>query len=489
MAELISPSSAAAVDGTNAKIQSNPYRLRTYQALTIVGFCDFLVIAVVGAIGIVFVTHVYPQITPVQYATLWLIISISSLLCFVGSGCYRTLPSDFRAQLPTLFIGFSLPILLVTFVLFSLKVGEAYSRGWIIGWWATGLIALAVDRLAAERVRSDLVNRGHLTEKYAIFGADESARAMIERLKRHRGIEIVSIFDDRRTRVPPEIAGIPVGGGIAELAHAAQDSAIDRVIITLPTTAGERIRDLAKTLYPLPLQIDVGVDALHGKINFRRGSLVAGSLLLELYDRPLGDWRYVVKACEDKLIAAVVLLLISPLLAAIALAIKIDSPGPVLFRQKRYGFTGKIFEVLKFRTMYVDKADPLGEQLTQRNDPRVTRIGHYLRRTSLDELPQIFNVLRNEMSLVGPRPHPLSAKAANIRYQDAIDHYALRHRVKPGMTGWAQVNGWRGETETLVQLQKRVEYDLFYIEHWSLWLDLQILARTACCFFRTKNTF
>jgi len=489
MAELISPSTARAVNGPKAKNPSSGHRIRSYQALTMVCFVDFIVVALVGAIGIFFVTHLYSHIITAQYATLWSIISISSLLFFIGSGCYRTLPSDFRNQLPALFIGFSLPILLVTFVLFSLKVGEAYSRGWIIGWWAMGLVALTIDRLAAERVRDDLVSRGHLSEKYAIFGADERARAMIERLKRHRGVEIVSIFDDRRTRVPSEIAGIPVAGGIAELATAAQDSAIDRVIITLPITAGERIRDLVKTLYPLPLQIDVGVDATEGKINFRRGSRVADSLLLELYDRPLADWRWVAKACEDKLLSALVLLAISPLLLVIALAIKLDSPGPVLFRQKRHGFTGKVFEVLKFRTMYAAKADPLGEQLTQRNDPRVTRLGHYLRRTSLDELPQIINVLRGDMSLVGPRPHPLSAKAANIRYQDAIDHYALRHRVKPGMTGWAQVNGWRGETETLVQLQKRVEYDLFYIEHWSLWLDLEILARTASCFFRTKNTF
>lgn len=472
-----------------ASKRTRSYRVKTYHVLAAVCCLDFLVVATVGAVGFLLVARVYPHIEAAQYATLWAIISISSLLFFVASGCYRTIPSDFRNQLATLFVAFSLPILLVTFLLFSLKVSAAYSRGWIIGWWAAGLIALTFERLLVERLKSELITRGYLTERYAIFGAVERALPMIERLKRHQGVEIVRIFDDRRTRVPREVAGVPVGGGIDELAATAQDWGIDRVIITLPITAGQRIRHLAKTLYPLPLEIDVGVDAIRGAISFRRGSWVAGSLLLELYDRPLADWRLALKGCEDKLLAPIILAGILPWLGLIALAIKLDNPGPVLFRQKRYGFTGKIFEVFKFRTMYADKADPLGEQLTLRNDPRITRVGRFLRRTSLDELPQIFNVLRGEMSLVGPRPHPLSAKAANVRYHEAMDHYALRHRVKPGITGWAQVNGWRGETETLVQLQKRVEHDLFYIEHWSLWLDLQILARTVGCLFRSTNAF
>lgn len=485
MVDVVSPLPAA----TNPAKRTRRRRVKTYQVLAAVCLIDFFVVAAVGAVGFLLVWRVYPDIETAQYATLWAIISISASLFFLASGCYRTLPSDFRSQLATLLVAFSLPILLVTFLLFSLKVSAAYSRGWIIGWWAAGLIALTFERLVIERLKSELIARGYLSERYAIFGAAEGARPMIERLKRHQGVEIVRIFDDRRTRVPREVAGVPVGGGIDELAAAAQDCGIDRVIITLPITAGRRIRHLAKTLYPLPLEIDVGVDAIRGDISFRRGSWVAGSLLLELYDRPLADWRQVLKACEDKLLALIIMIAILPWLALIAVAIKFDSRGPVLFRQKRYGFTGKIFEVFKFRTMYADKADPLGEQLTLRNDPRITRVGRLLRRTSLDELPQIFNVLRGEMSLVGPRPHPLSAKAANVRYHEAIDHYALRHRVKPGMTGWAQVNGWRGETETLVQLQKRVEHDLFYIEHWSLWLDLQILARTVGCFFPTKNAF
>jgi exopolysaccharide biosynthesis polyprenyl glycosylphosphotransferase len=174
---------------------------------------------------------------------------------------------------------------------------------------------------------------------------------------------------------------------------------------------------------------------------------------------------------------------------AIALAIKLDSPGPVFFRQKRYGFNNQLIEVLKFRTMYHSARDEKAERLTSRNDPRVTRLGAFLRRTSLDELPQFLNVLRGDMSIVGPRPHALAAKAGGLLYQEAVREYAARHRVKPGITGWAQINGWRGETETLEQIKKRVEHDLAYIENWSLLLDLKIIFRTVFTGFTGQRAY
>lgn len=173
----------------------------------------------------------------------------------------------------------------------------------------------------------------------------------------------------------------------------------------------------------------------------------------------------------------------------IALAIKLDSPGPVLFRQKRYGRNNKLIGVLKFRSMYHHARDPNGTQLTTRNDPRVTRVGAFLRRTSLDELPQFFNVIRGEMSVVGPRPHALLCKAGGVLYQDAVENYDWRHRIKPGITGWAQVNGWRGETETVDQIRKRVEHDIYYIENWSLLLDVKIIFKTIFGGFTGRNAF
>jgi exopolysaccharide biosynthesis polyprenyl glycosylphosphotransferase len=194
-----------------------------------------------------------------------------------------------------------------------------------------------------------------------------------------------------------------------------------------------------------------------------------------------------VKRIEDVVIAAFGLLVTLPLMLVIALLIKLDSRGPVLFKQKRLGANNLPFDLLKFRSMYVEQTDPLGRQLTRAGDPRVTRVGRFLRMTSLDELPQLINVLRGEMSLVGPRPHALAASAAGIAYAHAISDYPIRHRVKPGITGWAQVNGWRGETTTLEQIRRRVEHDLYYVENWSLSFDLVILGRTVFAILSRAN--
>ena len=181
-----------------------------------------------------------------------------------------------------------------------------------------------------------------------------------------------------------------------------------------------------------------------------------------------------------------ILVLILPLLVAIATAIKLDSRGPVVFRQKRYGFNNEVFDVYKFRSMYFNRPPEQGVPQAKRNDPRVTRVGKFLRATSLDELPQVFNVLQGVMSLVGPRPH---AVAHNEEYAETITGYFARHRVKPGITGWAQVNGWRGETDTHVKMENRVRHDIEYIENWSLFLDLKILFMTAFVVFVQKSAY
>jgi exopolysaccharide biosynthesis polyprenyl glycosylphosphotransferase len=218
-------------------------------------------------------------------------------------------------------------------------------------------------------------------------------------------------------------------------------------------------------------------------------SHLAGLTFLNVIDRPLRDWNWIAKVIEDRVLSALILALISPLLLAVAILIKLDSPGPVFFRQKRYGFNNDLIEVLKFRTMHHAAADVNAEQLTRRNDPRITRIGSFLRRTSIDELPQFLNVLRGEMSIVGPRPHALKAKAGTLLYQEAVKYYDARHRMKPGITGWAQVNGWRGETDTIEQIRKRVEHDLYYIENWSVSLDLRIIAQTIFGGFTGRHAF
>ena len=190
------------------------------------------------------------------------------------------------------------------------------------------------------------------------------------------------------------------------------------------------------------------------------------------------------------MIGFLILVALSPLMLLIALAVRLDSPGPIFFRQKRYGFNNQVINIFKFRSLYKDKEDVTGAQQVTRTDSRVTRVGRILRKSSLDELPQLFNVVfYGNLSLVGPRPHTLTAQIQNRAYEVVVDGYFARHRVRPGMTGWAQINGWRGETDTLEKIQRRVEHDLYYIENWSIGLDLYILARTPLALIKHDNAY
>ena len=217
---------------------------------------------------------------------------------------------------------------------------------------------------------------------------------------------------------------------------------------------------------------------------------VAGRLLLGIADhdrsRSNGAWRKIIKLLEDQILGAMLLLTTAPLIVAIAVLIKIDSRGPVFFIQRRFGYKNSVINVIKFRSMYVDRGDPSGAQRPIRNDPRVTRVGRLLRLFSLDELPQLINVIRGDMSLIGPRPHAVAMKIGDRVYGEAVKHYDLRHAVKPGITGWAQVNALRDEVDTLDKARARVTYDLHYIEHWSAWLDFKILLKTATLFFNEQ---
>jgi exopolysaccharide biosynthesis polyprenyl glycosylphosphotransferase len=219
-------------------------------------------------------------------------------------------------------------------------------------------------------------------------------------------------------------------------------------------------------------------------------SYVGDVPVFDMADRPISDWNLVFKWVFDKLVALLALVLLSPLMLATAIAIKLDSRGPVLFKQRRHGFNNEVIEILKFRSMYHEMADEAVTKQVTRTDPRVTRVGRFIRKTSIDELPQLFNVLRNELSVVGPRPHAVQATVADQSYNDAVDGYFARHKVKPGITGWAQVHGWRGETDTVDKIMNRVHHDLYYIENWSPFLDVYILIMTPISLFvHRENAF
>ena len=251
-----------------------------------------------------------------------------------------------------------------------------------------------------------------------------------------------------------------------------------------------RILQMLRKLWVLPSDIRL---AAHGnKLRFRPRSYsyVGDMPVLDVVDRPIADWDVIKKSIFDRVIGFLILVALSPLMLLIALAVRLDSPGPIFFRQKRYGFNNQVINIFKFRSLYKDKEDVTGAQQVTRTDSRVTRVGRILRKSSLDELPQLFNVVfYGNLSLVGPRPHTLTAQIQNRAYEVVVDGYFARHRVRPGMTGWAQINGWRGETDTLEKIQRRVEHDLYYIENWSIGLDLYILARTPLALIKHDNAY
>src|SRR5262245_4046608 len=262
---------------------------------------------------------------------------------------------------------------------------------------------------------------------------------------------------------------------------------VDDVVICLPWSADDQITAMMNKLRELPVNVYLGADLIGFRLPIRPAPAHFEELLLvELMGRPLAGWGGIQKAVLDYGLGFILTTLLFPMMILIAIAIRLESKGPALFRQQRYGFVNRIFEIYKFRTMkYKEVPEKKIVQATQ-NDPRLTGVGRLLRRLSLDELPQLFNVLNSEMSLVGPRPH---AVEHNEEYARVIRGYFARHRVKPGMTGWAQVNGFRGETKTIEQMEARVQYDIYYVENWSLLFDLKILAMTAVICLTGRNAY
>lgn len=366
-----------------------------------------------------------------------------------------------------------------------------FSPAWSVSWLSSAFVAVtAAHAVAAVAVRLRVAT-GSLTQNVVVVGAGEYGQRLIDQLAaaRQPGVRILGLFDDRRHRVPRSVGGFSVLGTTEDLLELGKTTAIDQIIIALPWSAEARLVELMHRLKPLPANISLCPDRIGFHLHFPGVTRCGTVPLVSVVDPPLRHWRGVAKACEDRVLAVGILVLISPLLAAIALAIRLESPGPILFRQKRHGFNNQVIEVFKFRTMYHGRGDDTGANQTQRGDPRVTRVGAFLRRTSLDELPQFFNVLKGDMSVVGPRPHPIGMRTEQRLCHEIVADYAHRHRMKPGITGWAQVNGWRGATDSAEKLQRRVEHDLYYIENWSLTFDLRILFLTVVRLFADDNAF
>ncbi|MFZ3032948.1 MAG: undecaprenyl-phosphate glucose phosphotransferase [Parvibaculum sp.] len=415
------------------------------------------------------------------------------LLYFQLWGLYRV-PVLQRAfhQMGRLFVAWSSVFLTLVVAGFLLKITDDISRVWIVSWYAGGFGALLAMRAGAGVAVRHWMKVGRLERRVVIVGGGERGLRLIEALRASSAsdIKICGVFDDRGDqRVPEDIAGYPKLGTVDELVRFARSNRIDLLIMALPLTAERRVLEMMRKVWVLP--VDIRLSALDAPLRMTPGtySYVGNVPFFNLYDKPLSDWDYVLKLIEDRVLATIFLVLLSPLFLLIAIAIKLESKGPVFFKQRRYGFNNELVEVYKFRTLKHESADKDADKLVTANDDRVTRIGRFLRRSSLDELPQFITVLKGGMSIVGPRPHAILAKAGDELYGDVVDGYFARHRVKPGITGWAQINGWRGETDTREKIQHRTEHDLYYIENWSLLFDLYIIARTPLSMLAGENAF
>lgn len=365
---------------------------------------------------------------------------------------------------------------------FLLKVSQNYSRGWAIAWFFVGGIALCAMRTIGVVWMARLKRRGMFNHRVAIFGAgvqgDRLARYITgdQRLT----ITIVGFFDDRADdRLPPRQTDIPRKGNLADLVRLIRQGDLDQVIVALPWSAESRLQEVVAELAVTPVRIRLAPDLASFAFAHGPVALLGDLPVLTLFERPISGSEQLLKRYEDIALAVLLLLLLGPVMLICAIAIKLDDGGPIFFRQTREGFNKHIFRIWKFRTMRAETCEGNAIRQATRADDRVTRVGRFLRRTSLDELPQLFNVLGGEMSMVGPRPHAPSTRAGDRLFSDIVKTYAARHNVKPGITGWAQVSGWRGETDTEEKLLKRLEHDLYYIENWSLLFDLYILLRTG----------
>lgn len=367
----------------------------------------------------------------------------------------------------------------LVFSLFATKTSTHFSRVIFFGWLVGAPLALSGWRIVSRMILLALWSRGKNLRSVAIVGATPGAERLCEQIRERAwlGLNLVGIYDDRSEDRRHVFTGTPCEhvGGSADLIGACRAGLIDVVYIALPLRAEERIGDLMKALTNTTASVYLVADFLAYDMLCARWTAIGVSPLLSVQDTPFRGGYGWLKRVEDLVAGTIILLIIAIPLAVIALLVKLTSPGPIFFRQRRYGLNGKEIRILKFRTMSVCEDGPHIEQ-AHRNDPRVTMLGRILRRTSLDELPQFFQVVTGEMSIVGPRPH---AVAHNEQYRALIPGYMLRHKVKPGITGWAQVNGWRGETPTVGWMKKRVEHDLHYINNWSFFWDLKIIFLTV----------
>jgi putative colanic acid biosynthesis UDP-glucose lipid carrier transferase len=371
---------------------------------------------------------------------------------------------------------------------FITKTSVQFSRKVLLTWMTLVPVALVVLRLQVFWGLRWLRQQGRNTRTVVIAGAGDLGRRLAKNVvdTPWLGMRLLGFFDDRVTEeIHLDHQGYPVLGTLNDMIGFVKHHQVHMVYLALPLRAEDRLREVVESLQDTTASVYFVPDVFIFSLFSSSLTDLRGVPLIALWETPFFGVSGWLKRAEDLALTSLILILVSPLLFLIALGVKLSSPGPIIFKQRRYGLDGHEILVYKFRTMRVWEDGSDISQATKEDD-RVTPVGRWLRRTSLDELPQFFNVLGGSMSIVGPRPH---AVAHNEYYRRLIPGYMLRHKVRPGLTGWAQINGWRGETETLEKMEKRVEYDLDYLRHWSLWFDLKIIVLTIFRGFKDSHAY
>ena len=483
-------------EAAEASLVQAPPAAPNYSRILLVGgaqAADFVLVAVTGLA--LYHAHVVKQIgsQPIYYLLSFGVALICSASFYLLEG--YSVPTLRRpiSQLFRMSGAWTAIFAALIALVFFAKLDYVISRFWLGAWYLIGFNALAISRFGFAVSVERLAVAGRFQKRVVVVGGGELARELIRDLAKADPAEIklLGVFDDRGdSRSPTTVEGFAKLGNVDDLVEFARSTRIDLAVFAMPITAEQRILQMLRKLWVLPIDVRLAAHANRIRFRPRSYSYVGAAPMLDVFDKPLGDRDVLLKMAFDKVIGVAAIVALSPVLLLAALAVRLDSRGPILFKQKRYGFNNEMVEVYKFRSMYVDQLDYAAAKQVTRNDPRVTRVGRFIRKTSIDELPQLFNVvLKGDLSLVGPRPHAIHATAADRKYDEVVDGYFARHRVKPGITGWAQIHGWRGETDTPEKIQGRVDHDLYYIENWSLWLDLYILAMTPISLFKTQNAY
>ena len=421
---------------------------------------------------------------PKDYRLLMLMSFFCVLLVFPLFNLYSSWrgQSLFR-QARTVLLAWTTVVLLVIVILFGLKMSADYSRLWITNWAILGLFFLLSTRIVVYIFLHYQRKQGRNIRSVIIIGAGDLGKKALKRAEDApwMGYNISAFFDDDKEKRDQDIDGIPVVGALSDVKPFLSNNEIDEIWLALPLRVEERMKDLLSDLRVYTVNIKLIPDIFGFSLLHHSLTEIAGLPAVNLSVTPMDGANRVIKAFEDRVLALLILLLISPIMVALAIGVKLSSPGPIFFRQERISWNSKPITMLKFRSMPVHR-ESNGVIWGDAKNKEVTKFGRFLRKTSLDELPQFINVLLGDMSIVGPRPERTEFVE---KFKHEIPGYMQKHMMKAGITGWAQINGWRGDT----CLKTRIEHDLYYIENWSLWFDLKIIIMTIFKGFFHKNAY